>query len=73
MGAPLKYPVVDSEPVDVVEAAERRVDLVQSMLSETKRAVPYIGKSRDISRLVAELKEQRRRLREAKRHDLVSA
>jgi len=69
----LKYPAVDSEPVDVVEAAERRVDLVQSMLSETKRAAPYIGKSRDISRLVAELNEQKRRLREAKRHDLVSA
>ena len=67
------YSAKERARVSPVEAAARRVELVESMLSETKRAVPYIGKSRDIARLNAELNEQKNRLRDAKKRDLVSA
>lgn len=60
-------------PVDVIEAARRRVALIESMLTRTRMAGPFIGKTRKIAQLEAELSAQATKLEEAQRRELATA
>jgi hypothetical protein len=48
---------------ETIEAARRRVALVDDMLTEAKRSGPYLGRTRDLANLERELAEQKRQLR----------
>ena len=48
--------------VAIVEAARRRVALVDDMLTETRQSEPYLGRARNLENLKRELADQKRKL-----------